>query len=141
MQSISSLVKLTEKHKYYHKMHIILKDTKIMQMFIILGGGMSGHVPPPPYWSSVISIIHTSILWRSRVAELGEGQGSASGGQAYLHEARRAEAIYQQRVIGDSRPPEADTFQMILGGFWALQLCSFIIKKVIVPLESLDIKL
>ena len=28
---------------------------------------------------------------------------------------------YQQRVLGDSRPPEADTFQMILGGFWALQ--------------------
>ena len=79
MQSISSLVKLTEKHKYYHKMHTIVKNT---------------------YWEGPSRSM-------ARVCK-----------RIYMrHEGPKP---YQQRVLGDSRPPEAHTFQMILGGFWAL---------------------
>ena len=48
----------------------------------------------------------------ARVAEVGGGQVSASGGQAYMR-TRRTDAIM-------TRLPAAKTFQTALGGLWEL---------------------
>ena len=78
---------------------------------------------PPPHIGQVsyLSSIHLSIgiAW---VAELGGAKQMAraciTGTSIYMR--HKGPKPYWQRVLGNLRPPEADTFQMIAGGFWML---------------------